>query len=92
MPMYTRLFDACFISKFQDKVTYEGAIAKDQDIRATLLDTRGPEIRSGKLKNDQSGHETISLVQGSTITLRTDQTFEQEGSVRTYDTMMEYIL
>lgn len=82
-PIYKRLFDIYFISNFQDKVTYEGAVAKDQDIRATLLDTRGPEIRSGKLKNDSSGHATISLVQGGTITLRTDQKYEQEGSTET---------
>lgn len=45
-----------------------------------MLDTRGPEIRTGKLKNDHSGHETISLVKGETITLRTSKQYEEEGS------------
>ena len=42
-----------------------------QRIRALLLDTRGPEIRSGKLAHDESGHDTISLVKDENITLRT---------------------
>jgi pyruvate kinase len=48
-----------------------------------LLDTRGPEIRSGKLKNDESGHETISLQKGNKITLQTSPKYEQEGSTET---------
>jgi pyruvate kinase len=48
-----------------------------------LLDTRGPEIRSGKLKNDHSGHEIISLEKGNTITLRTSKQYEEEGSTET---------
>ena len=51
-----------------------------QAIRALLLDTRGPEIRSGKLKNDHSGHETITLQKGNKITLQTSAKYEQEGS------------
>lgn len=47
------------------------------------MDTRGPEIRSGKLKNDDSGHETITLQKGNTITLQTSTKFEQEGSTET---------
>ena len=54
-----------------------------QDVRATLLDTRGPEIRSGKLQNDHSGHETITLTKGDTITLRTDPKYAEEGSTVT---------
>ena len=69
-----------FAIHFQDKVEYDGAVAKNQDVRAVLLDTRGPEIRSGKLKNDHSGHETISLEKGKTITLRTSKQYEEEGS------------
>ena len=67
----------------QDTVDHEGNVAKVQDVRATLLDTRGPEIRSGKLKNDHSGHETISLQKGDTITLRTSKQYEEEGSTET---------
>jgi pyruvate kinase len=55
-------------------------VAKLQDVRATLLDTRGPEIRTGKLKNDESGHEIISLQKGNTIILQTASKYEQEGS------------
>jgi pyruvate kinase len=53
------------------------------DVRATLLDTRGPEIRTGKLKNDDSGHATISLEKGGTITLQTSKIYEAEGSTET---------
>jgi pyruvate kinase len=51
-----------------------------QNLRAVLLDTRGPEIRSGKLRNDYSGKETINLEQGKTITLRTSTHWEEMGS------------
>jgi pyruvate kinase len=51
-----------------------------QNLRAVLLDTRGPEIRSGKLRNDHSGKETINLEQGKTITLRTSTHWEEMGS------------
>lgn len=52
-------------------------------MKATLLDTRGPEIRSGKLRDDDSGHYNITLVQGNTITLQTDSKYETEGSTET---------
>ena len=42
-----------------------------KDTRAVLLDTKGPEIRTGKLANDDSGHATMQLNQGNTITLHT---------------------
>ena len=50
-------------------------IDRIQDVRASLLDTRGPEIRSGKLAHDDSGHETITLTKGDNITLQTNETF-----------------
>lgn len=65
----------------QDK--YEGLddlIDCLQDVRATLLDTRGPEIRSGKLAHDYSGHETISLVKGETITLQTNTDYSEAST------------
>jgi pyruvate kinase len=37
----------------------------------------------GKLKKDKSGHETISLEMGDTITLRTSKQYEEEGSTET---------
>ena len=42
-----------------------------QTTRAILLDTKGPEIRSGKLAHDESGHATMTLEVGQTITLQT---------------------
>lgn len=45
-----------------------------------MLDTRGPEIRTGKLMKDHSGHETIGLKSGDMITLRTDPECEKNGS------------
>lgn len=62
---------------------------EEENVRATLLDTRGPEIRCGKLRNDHSGHETISLVSGNTITLRTSPQFAEEGSIET-DLFIDY--
>jgi pyruvate kinase len=43
-----------------------------QTTRAILLDTKGPEIRSGKLAHDDTGHATITLQAGHTITLQTN--------------------
>ena len=40
-----------------------------QDVVSVLLDTKGPELRTGKLLNDVSGHDTVELVAGQTITL-----------------------
>lgn len=51
-----------------------------KNVRAVLLDTRGPEIRMGKLKNDFSGHETISMQAGSTVTLHTKKEWAEAGS------------
>jgi pyruvate kinase len=44
------------------------------------LDTRGPEIRSGKLAHDDSGHETISLTKGDSITLQTSDAFSEAST------------
>jgi pyruvate kinase len=59
----------------------------NNNLRAVLLDTRGPEIRSGKLQNDDSGHETVSLVAGETITLHTAPL--ENGSTET-DLFIDY--
>jgi pyruvate kinase len=55
-----------------------------ENMRAVLLDTKGPEIRSGKLAHDESGHETIALVQGSSITLETTDERRDAGSTDTH--------
>jgi len=52
----------------------------DNNVRATLLDTRGPEIRTGKLANDDSGHETVTFEAGATVTLHTDDQWAEDGS------------
>ena len=68
----------CYLS-WQIKLTPSNA-PETQNIRALLLDTRGPEIRSGKLKGDESGHHTIPLEKGNFITLQTSTKYEEEGS------------
>ena len=54
------------------------------NLRAVLLDTKGPEIRSGKLANDVSGHETVHLQQGHTMTLQTTDERRDAGSTETH--------
>jgi pyruvate kinase len=51
-----------------------------QDVCGVLLDTKGPEIRSGKLQNDLTGHDTITLVKGDHVTLCTDDNARTMGS------------
>ena len=58
----------------------EGSEGDVRNVRATLLDTRGPEIRMGKLRDDFSGHETINLEAGSSVTLRTSKDWADAGS------------
>lgn len=59
------------------------------NVRAVLLDTRGPEIRMGKLKDDFSGHEIIKLEAGSQIILRTTDDIADAGSTNT-DIFIDY--
>jgi len=54
----------------------------DKNVRGILLDTRGPEIRMGKLQNDHSGHETIKLEAGNSITLHMDDHWAGSGSTK----------
>lgn len=71
----------------------KGRVAHDEsgtlNVRAVLLDTRGPEIRMGKLQNDHSGHETITLVAGNKVVLRTNEEWKQNGSTET-DLFIDY--
>jgi len=60
--------------------TGEGGESSAPNVRAVLLDTRGPEIRTGKLQNDHSGKETVPLQQGDTITLHTSDEVRDTGS------------
>jgi Pyruvate kinase len=61
----------------------------ERNVRAVLLDTRGPEIRMGKLKNDFSGHETIRLTVGKEVNLRTSEDWQNNGSTET-DLFIDY--
>lgn len=74
------LLNLTFVIFPQDTYEFDGPIDKVQDVRATLLDTRGPEVRSGKLAHDLSGHETISLVKGNTITLQTSAKYAETST------------
>ena len=40
-----------------------------QDTISVLLDTKGPELRTGKLAKDTTGHDTVELVTGEIMTL-----------------------
>jgi len=51
-----------------------------KNVRAVLLDTRGPELRTGKLVGDESGHETIQFEVGGTVTLCTTDEVRDSGS------------
>eukprot|EP00934_Nitzschia_sp_Nitz4_P009205 Nitzschia sp. Nitz4//scaffold86_size83305//31539//33422//NITZ4_005255-RA/size83305-snap-gene-0.158-mRNA-1//1//CDS//3329559229//9195//frame0 len=64
----------------QDTVEFDGHVNKVQDVRATLLDTRGPEIRTGKLGHDASGHETVTLEKGDSIRLQTSPEWAEAGT------------
>jgi pyruvate kinase len=72
----------------QVQLTPSGILER-QDTRAVLLDTKGPEIRTGKLQNDHSGKETVVLTMGDTITLRTDDATRDAGSCPT-DLYIDY--
>jgi pyruvate kinase len=67
----------------RDASDYEQS-STPSNLRAVLLDTKGPEIRSGRLANDESGHETIRLVQGSSITLQTTNERRDLGSTEQF--------
>lgn len=59
-------------------------LAERQDVRAILLDTKGPEIRSGKLQGDESGHETVTLSAGNKVTLHTTDYLESSTAENLY--------
>lgn len=64
--------------------------ADPHKVHAVLLDTKGPEIRTGKLLHDESGHETVQLVAGENITLHTTMdTMPEAGSTAT-DLFIDY--
>nr|AIT69976.1 pyruvate kinase [Ishige okamurae] len=52
------------------------ALGNDYNMRAVLLDTQGPEIRTGMVKDGGR----LQLTQGSTIELTIDPAFREEGT------------
>jgi len=52
----------------------------DQNLRAVLLDTRGPEIRTGKLAGDEDGKKSIEFEMGNRLTLHTSDAAAEAGS------------
>jgi len=52
------------------------------NLRAVLLDTQGPEIRTGKLQGD-TGRTKITLTKGNSITLTTDVAFKDSCDAET---------
>eukprot|EP00466_Bigelowiella_natans_P003318 jgi/Bigna1/43086/e_gw1.72.54.1 len=62
----------------------KGFTGKNFNMRAVMLDTQGPEIRSGMLVGDPQ-HSTpkkkkMELVRGSTITLTTNNEYKDKGT------------
>lgn len=57
-----------------------GESSVHKNVRAVLLDTRGPELRTGKLAGDHSGHETVHIEAGGTVTLCTTDEVRDNGS------------
>ena len=50
------------------------------NLRAVLLDTRGPEIRTGKLADDTTGKKKIVLKKNNIVNLHTDEAWRELGS------------
>jgi pyruvate kinase len=55
--------------------TSTGESLVHKNVRAVLLDTRGPEVRMGKLAGDESGHKNVIIEAGSVVTLRTSEDY-----------------
>jgi hypothetical protein len=50
-----------------------GRAGKGNNIRAVLLDTQGPEIRTTKVVGD-TGKTTVNLMKGSAVTIKSSKT------------------
>lgn len=64
----------------EEIVANTGESSVHKNVRAVLLDTRGPELRTGKLAGDHSGHETVQIESGSTVTLCVTDDVRDNGS------------
>ena len=56
----------------------KGIVGEGRNMRASLLDTRGPEIRTLKIENDTTGKETLTLTKGEQVGVESDVTGEKE--------------
>jgi pyruvate kinase len=56
----------------------KGMVGEGRNMRASLLDTRGPEIRTLKIENDTTGKETLTLTKGEQVGVESDVTGEKE--------------
>lgn len=68
------------LSRGRHSVVQPDAGEATLNMRAVLLDTRGPELRTGKLAGDHSGHETVHIEAGSTVVLDTTDEVRDGGS------------
>ena len=67
----------------QATLTYAGQDVLNTNLRAVLLDTQGPEIRTGVLAGDESGKHKIELLKGDELTLTTDDAHRASSDART---------
>lgn len=68
----------------EEVVANTGESSVHKNVRAVLLDTRGPELRTGKLAGDISGHETVQIESGSTVTLCVTDDVRDNGSTASH--------
>lgn len=68
----------------EEIVANTGESSVHKNVRAVLLDTRGPELRTGKLAGDISGHETVQIESGSTVTLCVTDDVRDNGSTASH--------
>jgi len=55
-----------------------GVVGQGRNMRASLLDTRGPEIRTLRVENDASGKETLTLTKGEEVMVGSDPSGDKE--------------
>eukprot|EP00968_Pinguiococcus_pyrenoidosus_P023956 scaffold4124_cov252-Pinguiococcus_pyrenoidosus.AAC.3 len=67
------------------KGAHSRGLSLSRNLRAILLDTKGPEIRTGNMKGGE-----VELVAGQTVTLTIDESFRENGtSEKLYQTYEE---
>jgi pyruvate kinase len=66
------------------------ASADDTSYVSVLLDTKGPELRTGKLANDISGHDTVDMNTGATVTLHSSPASLPSGGSTATDLLIDF--